>query len=62
MLVISRRKYESVMLGDEIEVTILEVRGDRIRLGIAAPRNLPVHRREIYEKIIRENSSKKLET
>ncbi len=51
MLVLSRNKDESIMIGDDIEVTIVDVRDNKVRLGITAPRNIPVHRREIYEAI-----------
>lgn len=53
MLVLSRRKDESIRIGDDIIITIVEVRGDTIRLGIEAPREVPVHRSEIYEAIQR---------
>jgi carbon storage regulator len=42
------------MIGDEVEITIVDVRGDKVRLGITAPKNIPVHRREIYDAILRE--------
>lgn len=48
MLVLSRKPGESVVIGDDVEVTLLEVRGDKVRLGIAAPRELRVHRKEIW--------------
>ena len=51
MLVLSRNKNQSIMIGDEIEITIIDVRGDRVRIGIAAPKNISVHRKEIYEAI-----------
>lgn len=51
MLVLSRKKHESVMIGDKVAVTVVEVRGDKVRLGIEAPDDVPVHRREIYEAI-----------
>ncbi len=53
MLVLSRRKSESIIVGRDIEVTILSIRGNSVRLGITAPRSVPVHRREIYEDIHR---------
>ena len=55
MLVLSRQRDESVMIGEDVVVTIVDVRGDRVRLGIEAPREIPVHRREVYEAIHREN-------
>ena len=51
MLVLTRCKDESIMIGEKIEVTIVAVRGSNVRLGITAPRSTPVHRREIYEAI-----------
>ncbi len=59
MLVLSRQKDESIMIGDNVEITIVDVRGDKVRLGIVAPREVPVHRREVYEAIQRENNEKK---
>ncbi|OYT70171.1 MAG: carbon storage regulator [Armatimonadetes bacterium JP3_11] len=55
MLVLTRKVNQSIMIGDEIEVIVLEVRGEQVRLGIKAPRNVTVHRREIYEAIQKEN-------
>ena len=55
MLVLSRQRDESIMIGDNIVVTIVDVRGDKVRLGIQAPVEIPVHRREVYEAIQREN-------
>ena len=46
------------MIGDDVEITIVDVRGDKVRLGITAPRSIPVHRREIYDTIQREKSEK----
>ena len=59
MLVLSRQKDESIMIGDNVEITIVDVRGDKVRLGIIAPREVPVHRREVYEAIQHENNEKK---
>ena len=53
MLVLSRKRSESIMIGDDIIITIVEVRGDKVRLGIEAPRAMPVHRKEVYEAILR---------
>lgn len=53
MLVLSRKKSEQVMIGDDIVVTIVEVRGDKVRLGIDAPAHVPVHRSEVYDAIKR---------
>lgn len=55
MLVLTRKVHQSIMIGDDIEVIVLEVRGEQVRLGIRAPRNVPVHRKEIYEQIQNEN-------
>ena len=54
MLVLSRKKNESVVINDNIVVTVLEIRGDKVRLGIEAPRDIPVHRREVFDAILRE--------
>lgn len=53
MLVLSRKLGEQIVLGDEIVITIVEIRGDKVRLGIEAPVNVSVHRREVYEAIMR---------
>ncbi|MBO7679867.1 MAG: carbon storage regulator CsrA [Thermoguttaceae bacterium] len=58
MLVLSRYKDQSIFIGDDIVVTVVDVRGDRVRLGIDAPPNVPVHRREIYEAIKRGNEGR----
>lgn len=55
MLVLSRQRDETIMIGDEVEVTIVDIRGDKVRLGITAPRHIQVHRKEVYEAIKREN-------
>ena len=55
MLVLSRHRDESIMIGDEIVVTIVDIRGDKVRLGIDAPQDIPVHRQEVYDAIQREN-------
>jgi len=55
MLVLSRQKNEAIMIGDEVEIIVVDIRGDRVRLGITAPQEIPVHRKEIYEAIRREN-------
>lgn len=55
MLVLSRQRDESIIIGDNIVVTIVDIRGDKVRLGINAPTEIPVHRREVYEAIQREN-------
>jgi len=59
MLVLSRQRDESIMIGDDVEIIIVDVRGDKVRLGITAPKDIPVHRREIYDAIQREKGQKK---
>ncbi len=54
MLVLSRHRDESIMIGDDIVITVVDVRGDKVRLGIQAPSHVPVHREEVYEAIKRE--------
>jgi len=58
MLVLSRQKDESIMIGDDVEIIIVDVRGDKVRLGITAPKTIPVHRKEVYESIQREKAAK----
>jgi cytosine deaminase len=55
MLVLARQRGESIMIGDDVEITIVDVRGDKVRLGIKAPRTTSVHRKEIYDMIQEEN-------
>jgi carbon storage regulator len=55
MLVLSRQRDESIIIGDNIIVTIVDIRGEKVRLGIDAPTEIPVHRREVHEAIQREN-------
>jgi carbon storage regulator len=55
MLVLSRQRDETIMIGDEIELTVVDIRGDKVRLGIKAPAHVAVHRKEIYDAIKREN-------
>ena len=55
MLVLSRQIDETIMIGDDIEVTVVDIRGDKVRLGITAPKAIAVHRKEVYEAIKREN-------
>jgi carbon storage regulator len=59
MLVLSRQKDESIMIGDNIKITIVDVRGDKVRLGITAPKEVPVHRIEVYEAIQREKNQQR---
>ncbi len=51
MLVLTRKPDQSIMIGDDIEITVLEVRGEQVRLGIRAPRTVAVHRKEVFEQI-----------
>ena len=53
MLVLSRRRDESIMIGDDVEITIVDVRGDKVRLGITAPKEIHVHRKKVYDAIKR---------
>jgi len=55
MLVLSRQRDETIMIGDEIELTVVDIRGDKVRLGIKAPPRIAVHRKEVYDAIRREN-------
>ena len=55
MLVLTRKVHQSIVIGEGIEVVVLEVRGEQVRLGIRAPKNVSVHRKEIYEQIAEEN-------
>lgn len=56
MLVLSRHRDESIMIGDDVVITIVDIRGDKVRLGIDAPQHIPVHRQEVYDAIKRENA------
>lgn len=55
MLVLSRQRDETIMIGDDIEVTVVDIRGDKVRLGINAPKSISVHRKEVYDAIRNEN-------
>lgn len=55
MLILTRKRNERIMIGDSIEVVIVDIRGEQVQLGINAPRDVPVHRREVYEAIVKEN-------
>ena len=57
MLILSRKINEKIMIGDEISVSIIEVRGDQVRIGVDAPRNVKVFRQEVYDAIIAENKA-----
>jgi carbon storage regulator len=55
MLVLSRQRDETIMIGDDVELTIVDIRGDKVRIGISAPSSVSVHRKEVYEAIRTEN-------
>ncbi len=55
MLVLSRQRDETIMIGDEVELTIVDIRGDKVRIGIKAPAHVAVHRKEVYDAIRNEN-------
>ncbi|MCC6360422.1 MAG: carbon storage regulator CsrA [Phycisphaerales bacterium] len=55
MLVLSRQRDESIMIGDNVQITVVDIRGDKVRLGIVAPAEIAVHRKEIFDAIQREN-------
>lgn len=55
MLVLSRKKDEVIVIGDDIEITVVDVRGDQVKLGVTAPRSVSIHRKEVYEAIRLEN-------
>ena len=53
MLVLSRKKNESIVINDDITIVVVEIRGDKVRLGVEAPKEVPVHRREVYDAILK---------
>lgn len=55
MLVLSRKRDESIFIGSEVRVEVVEVRGDKVRLGVHAPTSIPVHREEVFQAIVREH-------
>ena len=57
MLVLSRHRDESIIIGDDIVLTVVDIRGDKVRLGIEAPSDVPVHRREVYDAIKRNEAA-----
>ena len=57
MLVLARRINESIMIGDDIEVVVIDIKGDQVKLGVKAPKKVTVHRKEIYDEIRQENIS-----
>lgn len=62
MLVLSRRRDESIIIGDNIVITVVDIRGDKVRLGIDAPKEVPVYRREVYEAIQQHGSIREMRT
>lgn len=59
MLVLSRKRNESIIIGDNIKITVVDIKGDRVRIGIDAPRNVSVHREEIHKKILASGNDQK---
>ncbi|GMV66974.1 MAG: carbon storage regulator CsrA [Candidatus Omnitrophica bacterium] len=57
MLVLSRKKDEVIVIGDDIEITVVDVRGDQVKIGVSAPRSVAIHRKEIYDAIRLENEA-----
>ena len=57
MLVLSRKKNESIVINNDVVVTVVEIRGDKVRLGIVAPKDVPVHRQEVFDAIHGKDSS-----
>ena len=57
MLVLSRKKNESIVINDDITIVVVEIRGDKVRLGVEAPKEIPVHRREVFDAIHRNESA-----
>ncbi len=57
MLVLSRKKNESIIINNDITIVVVEIRGDKVRLGIEAPKDVPVHRREVYDAIKKHNEA-----
>ena len=57
MLVLSRKKNESIVINNDITIVVVEIRGDKVRLGVEAPKEVPVHRREVYEAIKRSEAA-----
>lgn len=55
MLILTRKVDETIVIGDDIEITVVEIQGDKVSLGIKAPKHIPVHRKEVYEAIQAEN-------
>ena len=62
MLVLSRKKNESIVINNDITVVVVDIRGDKVRLGVEAPKEIPVHRREVYDAIQKNEQSAKKDT
>jgi carbon storage regulator len=60
MLVLSRKKNESIVINNDITIVVVEIRGDKVRLGVEAPKEVPVHRREVYEAIKRNEQAQRI--
>ena len=59
MLVLSRQRDQTIIIGDNIEITVVDIRGEKVRLGISAPAHIPVHRKEVYDSIKQEGARNK---
>lgn len=57
MLVLSRKRDESIIIGDDVIITVVDIKGEQVKLGVTAPRNVSIHRKEIYESIQQENQA-----
>ena len=62
MLVLSRKRNESIVINGDIEIRIVDIRGDKVRIGVEAPSSVTVHRREVYDAIVRENAEADLKS
>lgn len=62
MLVLSRKKNESIVINDDITIVVVEIRGDKVRLGVEAPKEVPVHRREVFDAIRRNEATEPART
>lgn len=59
MLVLSRKKNESIVINNDISIQVIKIRGDKVRLGIEAPKHIPVHRSEVHDAILRQEAAKR---
>ncbi|MBN2326709.1 MAG: carbon storage regulator CsrA [Candidatus Omnitrophica bacterium] len=57
MLVLTRKRDESIIIGDDVEITIVDIKGEKVKIGVSAPKTLSIHRKEIYEAIQEENKA-----